>query len=65
MIYYLSETDQFKNTRAVLHTSYLKMENVCLQMYYILVGAGTSLTVNAIHERDRHTDKVLTLKDLY
>ena len=57
-VFYLYETNQFKGTKAVFQTSYLKMENMCLQIYYVLRGEGTKLTINAIHEEDRYSEEV-------
>ena len=57
-VFYLFETDQFAGTRAIFQTAYLKMEDMCLQMYYILKGEGTKISINAIHEEDRHSEEV-------
>ena len=57
-VYNMLETDKTPNSIAVLYTPYLRAREQCIQMYYLIHGDQTTLTVNIIEERSRKHQEV-------
>lgn len=57
-VYNMLETDKSPNSKAVLYTPYLRAREQCVQMYYLIHGDQTALTVNIIEERSRKRQEV-------
>ncbi len=44
--------DQLPESTADIYTDFLQTHGYCLELYYILIGVGTQVTIHAIEEDD-------------